>query len=185
MVATGRRGHLPDVDGIGLPRVHEIREWLRTGAPDLGDEQHVVWGADREGVAVADDLLARGKRVLVIGAQDSLAPDVGRRAKILTVPRLNEDETAEIVLDTRIVGISADQLELWADGERRTIAGAGPVLVSQGLASASDPGEALMVAGFRGPVHLVGDAGGTGGDMDNAIKAGSDAAEWLSHELVT
>ena len=36
---------------------------MRVGKPDLGDEVHVVWGADREGVAVADELLRRGRHV--------------------------------------------------------------------------------------------------------------------------
>jgi Trk K+ transport system NAD-binding subunit len=63
-----------------------VREWLARGGPAPGD--CTIWGADREGVAVADDLAERGAEVLIVGAQPSLAPDVGRRAKILVVPRL-------------------------------------------------------------------------------------------------
>ncbi len=179
LIATGGRGVVPDVVGRELTRVHEIREWLRDGSPDLGDEPHVVWGADREGVAVADDLLARGKQVVVVGAQEQLAPDVGRRAKILTVPRLQGAGQVRILLESTIRSISANEVVVGTAGGTTTLAGSGPILVSQGLSPITKLSADLRAAGYAGHLQLVGDAGGTGGDINNSIIAGLEAARSL------
>ena len=179
LIATGGRGVVPDLGGIQSSRVHEIRTWLRAGAPDLGDERHVVWGADREGVAVADDLLARGKRVLVIGDQETLAPDVGRRAKILTVPRLLGDPRVQIRLQTRLLAVTDDELTVRGQEHVTTVAAPGPVLVSQGLTPVTDLATALADAGYAGAVRLVGDAGGNGGSIANAIATAARAVSRL------
>jgi 2,4-dienoyl-CoA reductase-like NADH-dependent reductase (Old Yellow Enzyme family) len=179
MVATGGRGVVPDIPGIWSSRVHEIRAWLWAGAPDLGDEQHVVWGADREGVAVADDLLARGKRVLVIGDQESLAPDVGRRAKILTVPRLLSDPHADIRLQSRVLAVTDGGLTVRRQRQETTVPAPGPILVSQGVTPVTDLATALRHAGYRSPVYLVGDAGDDGGSIGNAIDTAARAVRGL------
>jgi 2,4-dienoyl-CoA reductase-like NADH-dependent reductase (Old Yellow Enzyme family)/thioredoxin reductase len=169
LIATGGRGIMPDIAGIQSSRVHEIRTWLRAGAPDLGDEQYVVWGADREGVAVADDLLARGKRILVIGDQKTLAPDVGRRAKILTVPRLSSDPLVQIQLQSRLVAVTDDGLTIRRHGHVTSLRAPGPVLVSQGVTPVTDLATALTDAGYDGAVRLVGDASGAAGGISSAI----------------
>jgi hypothetical protein len=145
----------------------------------LGDEQHVVWGADREGVAVADDLLARGKRVLVIGDQESLAPDVGRRAKILTVPRLLSDPHADIRLQSRVLAVTDGGLTVRRQRQETTVPAPGPILVSQGVTPVTDLATALRHAGYRSPVYLVGDAGDDGGSIGNAIDTAARAVRGL------
>lgn len=179
LVATGGRGVVPDIAGIRSSRVHEVRAWLQAGAPDLGDEQHVVWGADREGVAVADDLLARGKRILIIGDQESLAPDVGRRAKILTVPRLLSDPNVEIRLQSPVLAVTDGGLTVRRRRQATTVLAPGPILVSQGLTPVTDLATALRDAGYRGPVHLVGDASDGGGSIGNAISTAARAVSRL------
>ena len=129
----------------------------------------MVWGADREGVAVADDLLARGKRILVIGDQETLAPDVGRRAKILTVPRLSSDPLVQIQLQSRLVAVTDDGLTIRRQGHVTSLLAPGPVLVSQGLTPVTDLATALTDAGYDGAVRLVGDASGAGGGISSAI----------------
>jgi 2,4-dienoyl-CoA reductase-like NADH-dependent reductase (Old Yellow Enzyme family)/thioredoxin reductase len=120
VLATGGYGPLPDVPGAQLERVVEIRDWMRAGMPDLGDDVHVVWGADREGVAIADELLHRGRRVVIVGGQHALAPDAGRRATALVVPRLMESPDVEIVLSSRVRAIEPARLLVrGADGSDR------------------------------------------------------------------
>jgi pyruvate/2-oxoglutarate dehydrogenase complex dihydrolipoamide dehydrogenase (E3) component len=64
VIATGSVGATPDIPGIDLPRVADLREWLAQWldrSPAVPDEETVtVWGADRVGVAAADVLAARG-----------------------------------------------------------------------------------------------------------------------------
>jgi len=179
VIATGGRGIMPEIAGIKSSRVYEIRTWLRAGAPDLGDDLHVVWGADREGVAVADDLLARGKRILVVGDQEALAPEVGRRAKILTVPRLSSDQRVQIHLQSRLVELTDDGLTIRREGHVTSLHAPGPVLVSQGLTPVTDLATALTDAGYGGRVELVGDASGAGGSIGNAIASAARAVSRL------
>lgn len=164
IVATGGEGVLPAVEGIGLARVHEIRSWLAAGKPDLGEDVHFVWGADREGVAVADELVQQGKTVAIVGGQHDLAPDVGRRAKILVVPRLKAHPRVSIHLDSRVLAIEAERMLTVAGERERWLDGSGPILVSQGVTT---PEESLLRTLRRlnhpGSLHAVGEAGGQGG----------------------
>jgi 2,4-dienoyl-CoA reductase-like NADH-dependent reductase (Old Yellow Enzyme family) len=139
--ATGGVPVIPDVEGRGLARVHSLPAWLHSAAPD--PRECVVWGADTAGMAVADTLAARGVAVLLIGAEPEIAPDSGRRAKILAVPRLLHHPKVRIRLGVEV-------LEITADGVRTNhgrLDAPGPVLVSAGSAPASRPAGATVTTG--------------------------------------
>jgi 2,4-dienoyl-CoA reductase-like NADH-dependent reductase (Old Yellow Enzyme family)/thioredoxin reductase len=177
VLATGGYGELPDVPGIEFDRVIEIRDWMRAGKPDLGREVHVVWGADREGVAVADELLHRGRRVVIVGGQHDLAPDVGRRAKALVVPRLTDSPDVEIVLESRVRAIEPERLLVHtADEGERWLALAGPILVSQGVTPDTRLQEELRHADGAPRAIPVGEAAGEGGYIATALSAGRRVA---------
>ena len=114
VIATGSVGATPDIPGIDLPRVADLREWLAQWldrSPAVPDEETVtVWGADRVGVAAADVLAARGARVLLLGAQPELAPEAGRREKILVVPRLRANPRVRIELGATLEAVEPDRL---------------------------------------------------------------------------
>jgi 2,4-dienoyl-CoA reductase-like NADH-dependent reductase (Old Yellow Enzyme family) len=132
--ATGEVPLLPDVPGVRLPRVQDIRAWLDSGLPD--PESCVVWGADGVGMSVADTLAARGTAVLLLGAESEIAPESGRRAKILAVPRLQSNPDVHILLGVHLVEITDDKVRVrTADGTENWLDAPGPVLVSQGSAS--------------------------------------------------
>jgi 2,4-dienoyl-CoA reductase-like NADH-dependent reductase (Old Yellow Enzyme family)/thioredoxin reductase len=180
VVATGGYAPLPDVPGAHLERVVEIRDWMRAGMPDLGDDVHIVWGADREGVAVADELLHRGRRVLIVGGQDALAPDAGRRATALVLPRLMESPDVEIVLSSRIRAIEPARLLVrGADGSDRWRGLAGPLLVSQGVTPDTRLRDQLRRSGSVTPTIAVGEAAGEGGFIATAVSAGGRAARQI------
>lgn len=176
VVATGGTGVLPKIPGIDQPRVIEVRDWLLAGSPDLGDQPHVVWGADREGVAVADELAHRGKYVRIIGAQEALAPDVGRRAKILVVPRLTQHPDVELHLEARVQEIGETTLVIVRGDDRTVLQAPGPVLVSQGVTPRSGLASALRRAGCTGRIEVIGDAGGNGAYIARATADGASAA---------
>ena len=185
VLATGGYGQLPEVPGVELERVVEIRDWMRAGKPDLGAGVHIVWGADREGVAVADELLHRGRRVVIVGGQHDLAPDVGRRAKALVVPRLTDSPDVEIVLESRVRAIEPGRLLVRAaDGGERWLGLAGPVLVSQGVTPDTRLQEELRHTAGAPRAIPVGEAAGEGGYIATAFSAGRrvgleiDAGHW-------
>ncbi len=178
VLATGGYAPLPDIPGIDLERVVEIRDWMRVGKRDLGDEVHVVWGADREGVAVADELLRRGRKVLIVGGQHDLAPDVGRRAKALVIPRLRESPAVEVLLLARVLAIEPRRLLIRGpDRADRWREVSGPVLVSQGVSPDTRLQDELRRCGAEIPAIAVGEAAGEGGHVATALAAGLRAAE--------
>jgi len=175
VVATGGSGYLPAVPGIDLPHVVDLRTFLAAGAP--APTTCTIFGADREGVAVADDLAAQGTRVLVVGTQQSLAPDVGRRAKMLVIPRLLEDPKVRVVLDVVLRRIAPERVLVSHNGSDEWVDAPGPLLVSQGVEPIND-----LVAASRAlepslGVEVIGDAGGNGGSIQEGLRAAADAAQ--------
>ena len=83
-------------------------------------------------MAVADTLAARGVAVLLLGAEKEIAPESGRRAKILAVPRLLNQPKVRIRLGVEVLEITADRIRT----DRGWLDAPGPVLVSAGTAPA-------------------------------------------------
>lgn len=179
VLATGATGYLPDIEGIGLPRVVDVREWIRGGRRIVPGPTHTVWGTDREAIAVADDIATRGGRVLLVGANEELAPDVGARAKILVVPRLLDHPAVEVRLATNVVGITGSTLVIESAGSRETKAVMGLVLVSQGVVADTTLVAACRKSGMAGRMHVIGDAAGRGGRAAECITDGAELARAL------
>lgn len=179
--------------------VLDVRDWLG-GRPAVLDgtdgvpEAVTIWGADSVAMSVADTLAAHGTRVLLIGPEQVIAPESGRRAKILAVPRLEANADVRIVLDSRIVeaeaaGTPAGRVRVVGPGGEQWLDAPGPVLVSRGVVPLSaavdrEGREAALGLGAGVPVVLA----GTVADQlpptaSNAIKSGYDAAQRLAAVL--
>ena len=185
VVATGGRGATAGVRETGGREVIDVREWLARG--DKAPQRVVVYGADREGAAVADDLAARGSEVTLIGPQPSIAVDVGRRAKIVLVPRLLAHPAVHVHLDATLVEIAEETVLIRRAGEVERLPAVGPVLVSVGMEPRRDLVDACRDLAPRLGVHVVGDASGDGGSVHAAnetvtaaVRAIVDAAQRAS-----
>jgi 2,4-dienoyl-CoA reductase-like NADH-dependent reductase (Old Yellow Enzyme family) len=174
VVASGGVGVAPPVPGIDSPRVADLRTWLDLRPPVPDDRTVTIWGADRVGVAAADviaaDLIATGgASLLLIGAQSDLAPEAGRREKILAVPRLRANPRVRIQLATTLEAIEPDRLLVGHAGTRDWIAVSGPVLVSQGTVPVP-----VDLGSGSWQTYVVGEAG-FGVSADDAIREGAAA----------
>jgi 2,4-dienoyl-CoA reductase-like NADH-dependent reductase (Old Yellow Enzyme family)/thioredoxin reductase len=174
VLATGSSGYPANLPGGGEREVVELRDWLAGGrqAPSAA----VVYGADRDGAAVADDLAARGTSVTLIGPQPTIADDVGRRAKILLVPRLMAHPHVRAYLDTTLLAVDHRRALIRTGGHEEWVEAPGPVIVSMG----GEPRRALAAAAERlrppaGAV-VVGDASGDGGTVHAALVTATAAA---------
>ncbi|TDD96307.1 FAD-dependent oxidoreductase [Actinomadura rubrisoli] len=170
IMATGLPGLVPDVPGAGLPRVRELTAWLDGGLCAPLDSEYVVWGADRDGAAVADHLAARGVRVVLVGAGDEPAEDVGPRAKLLPLARLRADAGVEFLPNATIESIEPDAVHVRTFAGRRVISGTGPVLVSLGPDGSGAPIQAARAAAPGKTVTPVGAAAGHGGWTAIAVR---------------
>lgn len=202
VVATG--GARPE-PGFGVTgdaaddAVLDVRDWL-TGHSGLlagnetAPEAVTIWGADSVAMSAADTLATRGTKVLLVGPEQVIAPESGRRAKILAVPRLEANPDVRIVLDSRILeaeapGTPAGRVRVVGPDGEQWLEAPGPVLVSRGVVPLSaavdrEGREAALGLGAGVPVVLA----GTVVDQlpptaSNAIKSGYDAAQRLAAVL--
>lgn len=178
VLATGGSGPALDVPGLDTRRVRDVREFLAADEP--APAAVTIFGADREAAAVADDLLQKGTEVVMIGPQETIAHDVGRRAKIVLLPRLAAAENFTAYLSSIVTRIEKDYVEVSTNGEVHTVPAPGDLLVSQGIEPRTDLLTALRGLAPRLGVHSVGDASGDGGSIHAANVTAADVASRIT-----
>ncbi|RZL81171.1 MAG: NADH-dependent oxidoreductase [Rhodococcus sp. (in: high G+C Gram-positive bacteria)] len=174
VLATGGRGPEVDLPGAERRRIRDIRDFLASGEP--APEAITIFGADREAAAVADDLLQRGTTVVMIGPQETIAHDVGRRGKIVLLPRLEASENLTTHLSSIVTRVEEDRVVISTGGVERTVDAPGELLISHGIEPRSDLLAELRSLAPRLGVHTVGDASGDGGSIHAAIVTAVDVA---------
>jgi 2,4-dienoyl-CoA reductase-like NADH-dependent reductase (Old Yellow Enzyme family)/thioredoxin reductase len=181
VLATGMRRCLPAVPGTSSTRVHDLLDWLAHGLGRELEPEYVVWGADRNGTAVADHLASAGAAVTLIGAEPEPAHDVGSRAKILPLARLRANPRVRLVLNAVVTAIEADRIHIRdAAGNRTVLTCAGPVLVSVNAADAINPVPEIRAAAPDKTVVAVGDAAGHGGWSAQAVRHAAETIHQLA-----
>ncbi|QCO99901.1 FAD-dependent oxidoreductase [Arthrobacter sp. 24S4-2] len=199
VLATGGSRPAARFPGAESPSVLDIREWLAAHPEVLngGDIPGAVtiWGADSVAMTVADTLADLGTAVLLVGPQEVIAPESGRRAKILAVPRLQANPRVRIRLGATIEEYDGARVRV------RSAGGAGPdasgewldapgdLLVSRSVAPldgsvpARDRDAALSLSAGV-PVTLAGTVvDQTPATASNAVKSGYDAAQRVAAAL--
>lgn len=181
ILALGGHDYIPAVPGADRTRVMGLRRWMWDHAGGdcpaaAADESLVIWGADRAGFFLADDLAAGGRRITVIASQSMLGSDAGPREALPARERLTAAPDVVVMLDCAVEEIRADAVVVSQAGKRHVVLESGPVVVSQGTvpagqgtavwAAALDPGTVLEVA-----------AETDGLTFDAALRAGRSAAD--------
>ena len=205
VLATGGSRPAAGFPGAESPKVLDVREWL-AAHPDVLDrngpngeapeapEAVTIWGADSVAMSVADTLADRGTAVLLVGTQEVIAPESGRRAKILAVPRLMANPRVRIRLESSIEEYDGARIRisgptLPTDGE--WLDAPGPLLVSRSVV----PLDGTVPAHVRDadlsraagvPVTLAGTVvDQTPAIASNAVKSGYDAAQRIAGLLAS
>ncbi|UKA53837.1 FAD-dependent oxidoreductase [Arthrobacter sp. FW305-BF8] len=205
VLATGGTRPGAGFPGADLPGVTDVRDWLAAHPEVLRPDGQggsipdavTIWGADSVAMSVADTLAGRGTAVLLVGPQEVLAPESGRRAKILAVPRLEQNPRVRVRLGATIEEYDGGRIRIAGtspDGARdgsgpEWLDAPGPLLVSRSVL----PLDGSVPAADR-EAHLAGAAGvplalaGTVVDRtpaiaSNAVKGGYDAAQRIAAAL--
>ncbi|XVU30479.1 FAD-dependent oxidoreductase [Actinoplanes sp. CA-054009] len=126
VMACGGAPCVPPIPGASLPRV--TTSFFLPSANTVV----TVWGADRAGLAVADAASAAGRRVLLLCAGDTLAPEAGFREKVLVERRLRASPAVEIRMSTTLEAVTDDTLLVGAAGRLERLDVRGPVVASHG-----------------------------------------------------
>lgn len=154
-----------------------VVEWLASGGLEevaAGRVAHVtIVGADAVAMSLADTLATRGVAVRVVGEQTELAPESGRRAKILAIPRLLAAPQVDLRLGTRIVRAEPGWLlvEPVARHDQKEVAEHDEDLRVEPFERMEVPGLLLVTPGP--------------GTISRAVKAGHDIARRLATRLAT
>lgn len=198
VIATGGNRPVAGFPGGGSANVVDVREWL-AARPEILDPSAsigaavpgavTIWGADSVAMSVADTLADRGAAVLLVGPQDVIAPESGRRAKILAVPRLTANPRVRIRLGSTIEEYDGARVRISGEGlppGGEWLAAPGPLLVSRSVL----PLDGQVPADVRDrdlsrtggvPVTLAGTVvDQTPAIASNAIKSGYDAAQRIA-----
>jgi 2,4-dienoyl-CoA reductase-like NADH-dependent reductase (Old Yellow Enzyme family) len=170
-------------------QIMDVRDWLETVGMDPIPATCTIWGADGVGMSVADTFAAFGTSVLLIGGQNQIAPDSGRRAKILAVPRLEANPNVRILLDSTITKIAEGRVCVSkaggaVNGTEEWLEAPGPLLISHGTAPAKNVTDLAVKLGISQPVVAAGSAiEKTPATIRNAVLSGYDLAQSLAGEL--
>lgn len=196
VIATGGRRPEAGFVGGGLPLVSDIRDWLAAhpeildGSAEVFPEAVTIWGADSVAMSVADTLAALGTSVLVVGPQEALAPESGRRAKILAVPRLEANPKVRIFLASTIEEFDGSRVRISRAGvQDEWIEAPGELLVSSSVLPLDGPltleqREAGLSLSASVPVAVAGTVvDKTPAIVSNAVKSGYDAAQRIAAAL--
>ncbi|MFW0792448.1 FAD-dependent oxidoreductase [Gordonia sp. CPCC 205515] len=178
VLATGGQGPAIDLVDAETRSVRDIREFLRD--KDSAPEAITIFGADREAAAVADELLTQGTRVVLIAPQAQIAQDVGRRAKIVLLPRLAASAHLTAHLSATVTRVDAHRVEIRDTTGTRWIDAPGELLISHGIEPDTRLLTELRTLAPRLGVHTVGDASGDGGSIQAAALTATHVARTIT-----
>jgi thioredoxin reductase len=206
VLATGGTRPGAGFPGADLPGVVDVRDWLAAHPGVLGSDRPAgggvpeavtIWGADSVAMSLADTFADRGTAVLLVGPQEVLAPESGRRAKILAVPRLEQNPRVRIRLGATIEEYDGGRIRIArpfpdgaADGPgSEWLDAPGPLLVSRSVVPldgsvpvADRETDLTRAAGV--PVALAGTVVDRAPAIaSNAVKSGYDAAQRIAAAL--
>jgi len=170
VLAIGSIGAPLGIAGAELDHVVEIREWLRL-SPRPTPDSVVIWGGDREAMAVGDDLASRGAAVTFIFGGTVLGRDVGRLAKPYIMGRLGANPRVDLVPRSTVTVIEPGRCGVRSlDGEESWVETPGPLLISQGASATPSPlGSAGAAVTLPGGLWVVGDAANRGGSLADVV----------------
>jgi 2,4-dienoyl-CoA reductase-like NADH-dependent reductase (Old Yellow Enzyme family)/thioredoxin reductase len=180
VIASGGVGYMPGPVEAAPPWVADVRDWLREGAPVEGG-RFLVWGGDREAVAVADQLIGDGAAVTMVVAGERFSRDAGRMAKALVIERLRESERAELLFSSQVTAVDDSGVRLATPAGERLLEPPTRMLVSQGVEA---DGLARAARKLDPRFRAVGDAAGQGGGFPDALAGSVELARTMISEGV-
>ena len=153
IVALGSRPSLPNVPGIDLPSVYDVRR-IYEGGVDLGKNVVIVGGGDI-GCETADLLSEKGMSVTIVEALEEVLHRMKEIPKQELLKRL-KNERVTILTSTKVTAIEAGKVIVDTGNSIREELSADSVIFSIGSVSADSFAETLK--GLVAEVYVVGDA---------------------------
>jgi 2,4-dienoyl-CoA reductase-like NADH-dependent reductase (Old Yellow Enzyme family)/thioredoxin reductase len=153
IVALGSRPAFPNVPGIDLPSVYDVRR-VYEGDIDLGRNVVIVGGGDN-GCETADLLAEKGMSVTIVEALEEVLHRMKEIPKQELLKRL-KNKNVTILTRTKVTAIEAGKVVVDAEKGIRKELSTDSVIFSTGSVSADSLAETLK--GLVAEVYVVGDA---------------------------
>jgi 2,4-dienoyl-CoA reductase-like NADH-dependent reductase (Old Yellow Enzyme family)/thioredoxin reductase len=153
IIALGSRPSLPNVPGIDLPSVYNVRT-VYERAIDLGRNVVIVGGGDI-GCETADLFAEKGMGVTIVEALEEVLPRMKEIPKQELLKRL-KNKNVKILTSTKVTAIEAGKVIVDAENGTRKELSTDSVIFSIGSVSADSLAETLK--GLVAEVYMVGDA---------------------------
>jgi len=170
VMATGGVGARAEIIGAELTHVVDIRDWLRAPAA-TAPSSVVIWGGDREALAVGDDLAAQGVAVTFVFGGAVLGRDVGRLAKPYVMQRLGANPLVRQVPGSTVIAIEPTRCRVRSlEGRESWLDTPGPLLISQGAVPAPSILGSAELDAPPGGIWVVGDAASRGGSVADVLE---------------
>jgi NADPH-dependent 2,4-dienoyl-CoA reductase/sulfur reductase-like enzyme len=155
VLATGSLPDTPMLKGLfqtGM-QVCTVTEVL-AGVQPVG-AQVLVWGGNQAALVLADDLTARGKRVVVLNRKDHFAEDMSSNDRYYLRERLKR---GGVVLhkNVQIRAFLEDGVDFRDSGRRKELRGFDSVVLADAFVSLREA--ANLLKGHPARVHFIGDA---------------------------
>ena len=117
ILATGSKPAKPPIEGIDLPFVYNVRQFLRD-RPDLGRKVLIIGGGD-VGCETAD-LLAGEHQVTVVEMLDEVLPKMAKMPKLDLLNRLKSKQVT-LLTSHKVEYISPGQVKVIGDNQEKII----------------------------------------------------------------
>jgi 2,4-dienoyl-CoA reductase-like NADH-dependent reductase (Old Yellow Enzyme family)/thioredoxin reductase len=170
IVALGSRPSLPNVPGIDLPSVYDVRKVYEEDI-DLGKNVVIAGGGDI-GCETADLLAEKGMSVTIVEALEEVLHRMKEIPKQELLKRL-KNKNVSILTSTKVTAIEVGKVVVdTANGNRKELPG-DSVIFSTGSVSADSLAETLK--GLIAEVYVVGDAKEPA-NLGAALRSATDAA---------
>jgi 2,4-dienoyl-CoA reductase-like NADH-dependent reductase (Old Yellow Enzyme family)/thioredoxin reductase len=153
IVALGSRPDVPNVPGIDLPSVYDVRT-IYEDANDLGRNVVIVGGGDI-GCETADLLAEKGMSVTIVEALEKVLHRMKEIPKQELLKRL-KNKNVTILTSTKVTAIEAGKVIVDTENGIRKELPTDSVIFSTGSVSADSLAETLK--GLVAEVYMVGDA---------------------------
>jgi 2,4-dienoyl-CoA reductase-like NADH-dependent reductase (Old Yellow Enzyme family)/thioredoxin reductase len=156
VIATGARPNYPPIQGIDPTSVRTALEVLGGKASIPG--KALVMGGGMTGCETAEYLANRGSEVVLVEMTDALARDAGSRSSYPIKKRVSEHQHIQIHLLTIVTEVGDDYAVLQQGGVSMRVEELGLIVVSTGMLADRTLADALIAAGFKGQLHVIGDS---------------------------
>ena len=155
ILATGSKPDMPIIKGLFKTSMHlcTVTDAMDGRTPIGG--RVIIIGGGQAGLLLADFLAEQGKTVAVLNRRPHFAEEMSSNDRFYLRERLKR-ETVTLYKRVTALAVEPDNVLFKSDGRKEKLAGYDTIVIAEAMAAVRDAKNLLK--GYRGEVHIIGDA---------------------------